>query len=1048
MKSQSFRYLAILAAAAVLYACDNSSSTTSSGGTNDCGGCAETQVCAANGKCYDDAACANCAANEVCVSGSCYDESSKCGKCDPDQICKNEQCFDEGDPCAECKSNEVCKNKQCIDKDDPCLKCKSGQVCNNGVCYDSGNPCAKCGKDETCFRDACVDKNSPCLECKDDEVCKEDKCVVPTDPCDLCKSSDSCVNGECIACPNAVCSQDGVAVCCAAGELCDTFTGECNYDCGDGQPACDSNCCDADMFCAEGGYCDRHCDFGNSCGMDRICCGEDQQCLNDERCAPKCDAPRVLCGTGEAEVCCPEGDVCLKDKCVKDCTSEQTRCGADQNLCCNNADQICIFNKCLTRGKSCEKVEDCELWQFCDSASHSCVDTDEDDTKCIYKPPVVDKFSPTVKWFYKVPDANGIVQTPIVINLTDDNDDGFVNEKDIPDVVFIDNKYTLTALSGDDGHLHARSDATSSGRITYNRHNELSAADVDGDGEVEILAPAISSTLANSKLYGMALRKSGNSYTWFKKYEISPPTNANFGFGNGGIGNTYWSDYHPSIANIDGKGNPEIVTTVGVLKGDDWSKWLCTYKMPIVSTWYMSFFAVADLDEDGTMEIINTDIYHGTPANGSTTCDMILDHTNATQSQNKDGSANSTSYWYVAVADLIDDENDPNHPGELKPEIVRVRSGKVSAWKVYHHNGVWKQRLIWETDQSTSVGGGNPVIADFDGDGYADVGVAGECAYSVFNGQTGQMVWASQTVDYSSNKTGSSVFDFEGDGVAEVVYRDEQKLRVYSGKPSGEMGTVNVNCRNSSNPIYKQFPKPTILLELANTSGTVIENPIVVDVDNDGKTELVVVDEGTPSKGITVYKDSHNNWVRTRRIWNQHAYHVTNINEDGSVPLHEQPNWRNKRLNTYRANTQPDDVFNAPNFVPGDLKIEQDCPNYKLTATIKNEGSLSVKGVWVSFYIRGYDKGDGSKDDLLLGSVQLNSDLVPGGSADVTFTWDLSGTLVSSGTKVEKVKLPQELSFSVDDAPGKDGSAFFHECVEDNNDSSSYSFEACKGAIN
>lgn len=348
--------------------------------------------------------------------------------------------------------------------------------------------------------------------------------------------------------------------------------------------------------------------------------------------------------------------------------------------------------------------------------------------------------------------------------------------------------------------------------------------------------------------------------------------------------------------------------------------------------------------------------------------------------------------------------------------------------------------------QSTTFGGGNPVIADFDGDGQADVGIAGECAYSVFNGQTGQMVWASQTKDYSSNRTGSSVFDFEGDGVAEVVYRDENYLRVYSGKPSGQKAQVNLNCRDDANPNYKEFPQPTILLELPNTSGTVIENPIIVDVDNDGKTELLVVDEGTPSKGLTVYKDSDNNWVRTRRIWNQHAYHVTNINEDGSVPQKESANWLNKRLNNYRANTQPDDVFNAPNLKPGDLKVEQACPDYKLTATVRNEGSLSAKDVWVSFYIRGYDTGNG-KDDLLLGSVQAKGTIAPGASMDVTFTWNRTGKPISSGTDVKDIKLPQQISFTVDDAPGQDTADFYNECIEDDNDSNAVALDPCEEEV-
>ena len=83
-----------------------------------------------------------------------------------------------------------------------------------------------------------------------------------------------------------------------------------------------------------------------------------------------------------------------------------------------------------------------------------------------------------------------------------------------------------------------------------------------------------------------------------------------------------------------------------------------------------------------------------------------------------------------------------------------------------------------------SSGAGTPVIADFNGDKIADVGVAARYYYIVYSNDGtatgGQVLWAdSKTQDYSSASTGSSVFDFEGDGIAEVVYGDETKLHVY-----------------------------------------------------------------------------------------------------------------------------------------------------------------------------------------------------------------------------------------------------------------------------
>jgi hypothetical protein len=57
---------------------------------------------------------------------------------------------------------------------------------------------------------------------------------------------------------------------------------------------------------------------------------------------------------------------------------------------------------------------------------------------------------------------------------------------------------------------------------------------------------------------------------------------------------------------------------------------------------------------------------------------------------------------------------------------------------------------------------GPPTIADYDGDGAPEVGVAGGAAYVVFDGD-GALLWQMPTQDLSSSVTGSSVFDFNGD---------------------------------------------------------------------------------------------------------------------------------------------------------------------------------------------------------------------------------------------------------------------------------------------
>jgi hypothetical protein len=258
-------------------------------------------------------------------------------------------------------------------------------------------------------------------------------------------------------------------------------------------------------------------------------------------------------------------------------------------------------------------------------------------------------------------------------------------------------------------------------------------------------------------------------------------------------------------------------------------------------------------------------------------------------------------------------------------------------------------------------------VADFDGDGQPEIGVAGADVYIVFE-NSGDVKWHVPSRDSSSNVTGSAVFDFEGDHRAEVVYADEVSLKVLKGSDG------------------------SVLYQQPHSSLTATEYPVIADVDSDHNAEIVIAQntliEGAPQlfKGIRVFGDAKDNWVDTRAIWNQHAYHVTNVNENGTIPPDARQNWKVDGLNNFRQNVQGDGLFDAPDltalglgFDPGGCQTS----GIRIRAAVFNRGQQEVApGVPVSFY-----HGDPRAGGVLLGTEHTTIPLKPTEHEVISFLW-------------------------------------------------------------
>jgi len=266
-------------------------------------------------------------------------------------------------------------------------------------------------------------------------------------------------------------------------------------------------------------------------------------------------------------------------------------------------------------------------------------------------------------------------------------------------------------------------------------------------------------------------------------------------------------------------------------------------------------------------------------------------------------------------------------------------------------------------------------IGDLDGDGKLNASyVSGKYLYALdekFN-----LLWRKDVKEETSGYTGCTLFDFNGDGKSEVVYRDEKFLYIINGVD----GTT--------------FTQQTCI------SRTNREYPIVADVDADGATELCVtcgfddVLAQTNFCNNTYYENGHvrvfrsaaQPWVPARKLWNQHGYFNVNINDDLSIPLHQQnpaavfstgncTPGPNRPLNSFLnqapfINSAGCPIYASPDlsYVSGSLIINPPtCPDQNFTASfqITNLGDVSVSAtVPITFY---------NGDPMAVGATKLNT---------------------------------------------------------------------------
>lgn len=753
----------------------------------------------------------------------------------------------------------------------------------------------------------------------------------------------------------------------------------------------------------------------------------------------------ILCG--DPAVCCQGDEECVLGECVAAC-EEGPRCGEELDVCCDAGD-VCLMPDCVTPGDECVDSFDCPDDQFCEPTLGQCL-PQQDPVACELIPdfedvqvelewsvvgveradeqpetcdPEVDNncdvlgslTMPSVgdvdgdgapeivlnSWFATDPGggtasfyghilvfdgATGEVQFRIQEDLEEGQAGAYgrstpgitdVDENGLPDIVYIgrprvgidpffDNSSLIHAVNGLGLPLWSSHDAAGDPYYVYVRQGGVSFGNWDSDESAEIVLGA---TVIDNDGTVVA----------------DPPHPSGRGGGVYGTNNNYWGGIS-AIADLDGDGIDEIISGREAWAVDWQEEVIGPPTVTLTRFWDEAitdaqldgYPAVADIDLDGDPEVVIA-------AEGTI---RILD--------------GQTGELWCGV-DFDGDGSDCVGNDAIRTQPVPLGGDTLRA--------------------------GPPTIADFDGDGRPEIGVAADDSYAVLDiyrededvvqpggaapAQPGDMYvrWANTTQDASA-ASGASVFDFQGDGIAEVVYVDECYLRVYSGTDGD------------------------VILEVENSSATIHEYPVVADVDGDGNSEILVVANGTGADenctdpgysarhGLYVYGDPNDQWVRTRQVWNSHTYHVTNATSTGTHPVDEANNWADPALNNYRQNVQGVGVFNAADVTVQLAVGTSNClaDQFEVIATVRNEGSIGVPaGIPVTLF----DGVDATGD--LISTQMTPAALLPG--EQVSLSWLVDAPVNSS------------LDFFVfvdnDDLATKDGVLL--ECNEDNQTSTATS---------
>lgn len=222
---------------------------------------------------------------------------------------------------------------------------------------------------------------------------------------------------------------------------------------------------------------------------------------------------------------------------------------------------------------------------------------------------------------------------------------------------------------------------------------------------------------------------------------------------------------------------------------------------------------------------------------------------------------------------------------------------------------------------------------------------------------------------------GVVLFDLNGDGIAEIIQKDNTDLKIIDGSSSIPQVIASTPC-----PGHPGYASPLVGDILNNGSSQICT---ICGIEFDGQVKVF----GSP--------DSLPPWMPGRKVRNQHAYHINNVNDDLTIPAVQKNNATdlNGRYNSFMEQQSMLDTSGYYRQRAAGLYGEIGCINYDPSAqqyTIsfdlhnRTDASLPVPvGIPVAFF-----DGDPLTSGNLLGVYLTNQSMSAGESlVNLTFSF-------------------------------------------------------------